>query len=542
METFGRRALLAGTGGSAVLLGSGALSSCATKSGEVQNRPEANAAAVLPSYLPYTGITPDLPPNEQGVEAGFHHFPAERPSVAPEHPGHGETISAMGNIFYAVPPGPDQNSYWAGLNERLGVTLDLRMVASGDYTAKFATTIAGNELPDVMQMRDVANFPQLLDKRFTRLDDQLAGDAIKDYPNLANIPTRHWKPTVFNGGLYGIPIPRGAISSYVFLRLDRFEAAGADPEPKGFEELKKVAQALTDPKRRHWAFGGWTQLLELLIGINEAPNVWRESGGKLTHQFETEEYRQAVGDLIELWRLGVIHPDTFTGQVQKSENFNAATFAIGSHGGYLAWTQHVLDNVDTPGFKMGLMPMYTRDGSRPAAWHIGDGCYSITSLKKQESPDKIKLILRVLDWLAAPFGTEEYLYRLFGAEGVDHTMTADGDPLLTKTGIANTVLPIRYMSDSPAVIYQAGRPEDTDVQHAYQSRSLANTMANPVVGLFSNTAVTKSAGAERTFTDGLQQIVRGRRPIADLDALVAAWRQTAGDAMRAEYEDQLQHR
>ncbi len=273
--------------------------------------------------------------------------------------------------------------------------------------------------------------------------------------------------------------------------------------------------------------------------MNEAPNVWRESGGKLTHQYETEEYRQAVSDLIELWQLGVIHPDTFTGQVQKSENFNAGAFAIGSHGGYLAWTQHVLDNVDTPGFKMGLMPMYTRAGDRLAAWHIGDGCYSITSLKKQESPDKIKLILRVLDWLAAPFGTAEYLYRLFGEEGVDHTVTADGDPLLTKTGITNTVLPIRYMSDSPAVIYQAGRPEDTDLQHAYQSRSLANSMPNPVVGLFSNAAVTKATGAERTFTDGLQQIVRGRRPLADLDALVAAWRKDAGDAMRAEYEDQL---
>ena len=27
----------------------------------------------------------------------------------------------------------------------------------------------------------------------------------------------------------------------------------------------------------------------------------------------------------------------------------------------------------------------------------------------------------MLNWLAAPFGTEEYLYRLYGEEGVDHT-------------------------------------------------------------------------------------------------------------------------
>jgi len=51
-----------------------------------------------------------------------------------------------------VPPGPDQNSYWQGLNERLGVKLDLQMVSNAGYTQKFATTLAGNKLPDMLTL------------------------------------------------------------------------------------------------------------------------------------------------------------------------------------------------------------------------------------------------------------------------------------------------------------------------------------------------------------------------------------------------------
>ena len=44
------------------------------------------------------------------------------------------------------------------------------------------------------------------------LSDHLAGDAILDYPNLANIPTDCWDVGRFNGRIYGLPSPRGAVS------------------------------------------------------------------------------------------------------------------------------------------------------------------------------------------------------------------------------------------------------------------------------------------------------------------------------------------
>lgn len=544
-NAFSRRKLLAGAGGAAVLLGTGGLSACSNGPKAETNTAGANSSVKLPSYVPYTGLKPDLPGTEQGVDPAFRNFPSDNPKSVAEKPGNGGSISGMANIYYAVPPGPDRNSYWAGLNERLGLDLQLQMVSNADYTQKFATTIAGNDLPDMLQFPNgspapVANMPQLLDKRFTNLTEFLSGDAIKEYPNLANIPTRTWKSAIFNGGIYGIPIPRGAIGSYHFIRADLFEAAGVSTEPKSYDELIDAGKALTDPKKRRWAYGLVNQPRQLLGRMNGEPNVWAEEGGKLTHVYETDQYKQTITDLIALWKSGVMHPDSFNPAQPFKQLFNAGTVAINAADGYPGWTQYILDNTGNPGFKLGLMPIYTRDSGELAQWNNGSGVYSITALKKQDDPEKLKMILRTLNWLAAPFGTEEYLYRLYGKAGTDHNIDGSGNPVLTKTGTANAVLPIRYLADSPYTIYQPGRPQDADTQHKYQSLEIPTGINNPTTGLFSNTAATKNATADKNFNDGVNDIIQGRKQFSELDSLVSTWRNAAGDGMRKEYEEQLQ--
>ena len=307
------------------------------------------------------------------------------------------------------------------------------MVSNADYTTKFATTIAGGDLPDLMQTPGgspppVADLPALLDKRFTNLSEFLAGDAVKNYPNLANLPTQSWKSTVFNGGIYGIPIPRGLIGSYNFIRQDLFEAKNLSIAPKGYDELLSTAKELTDPKQRRWAFGMITQIRQFFARLNGEPNVWSYADGKLTHTYETEQYKQTVADMKAFWNAGVLHPDAFNPALPFKQLFNAGTVAINAHDGYPGWTQYILDNASNPKFKLGLMPVYDRSGDALAHWLLGSGIFSFTMLKKQDDQDRIKLLLRTLNWLAAPFGTKEYLYRLYGKEGVDHTSTAGTIP------------------------------------------------------------------------------------------------------------------
>ena len=105
-HAFTRRSLLAGTGGALLLGGSGLLSGCSSSSAAETNTGAANEAVTLPTYIPYTGVKPDLPGTEQGVDPAFRNFPADRPTSVPEAPGNGETVTGMANIYFAVPPGP----------------------------------------------------------------------------------------------------------------------------------------------------------------------------------------------------------------------------------------------------------------------------------------------------------------------------------------------------------------------------------------------------------------------------------------------------
>jgi hypothetical protein len=38
---------------------------------------------------------------------------------------------------------------------------------------------------------------------------------------------------------------------------------------------------------------------------------------------------------------------------------------------------------------------------------------------------------------------------------------------------------------------------------------------------------------------GMSDIIQGRRPIGDVDGLVAEWRQKVGDKMRGEFQDAI---
>lgn len=537
-----RRSLLAGIGTAAVAGGAASMVGCSSKSSQKTNTAAKNASTKLPAYIAYTGAKPDLAGTEQGVMPGFFSYPKDPPKAVAERPGTGkEVVTGMAPIYYAVPPGPNRNSYWAGLNERLGVDLRMQMVGSTEYEQKPATTIAGADLPDAMLLEVTANFPQMLDKLFTPLDEFLAGDAINDYPNLANVPTLAWQHTIYNGHIYGIPIPRATIMNYNFIRQDIFDAVGVSSSPKGYDELVETTKALTDPKKRRWAFSLVQQPRNLLGMMNNEPNGWRYADGKLTNQVETDEYRRTVSDLTAMWKSGVIHPNAFSDSQNKAALFMGGTCCINSNDGYVTWSQFTAEGKTVPGFKLGLMETYNREGTELAHWHNGPGIFhtAFTGLKKQDSKDKLKLILRVLDYLAAPFGTEEYLYRIYGQEGVDHTLTSDGDPVLTAKGLANTVVPVRYLADAPSVIYQPGRPQDVKLQHEYQSKEIPTGVQDPTLGLFSDAAASKGDTVSGNLDDGVNQIIQGRKPLSELDSLLDAWRSGGGDAMRKEYLDQL---
>ncbi|MFC7586105.1 hypothetical protein ACFQYP_21955 [Nonomuraea antimicrobica] len=96
----------------------------------------------------------------------------------------------------------------------------------GDYPSKVAVIIAGGDLPDAMAVRhEIPQRPAMLNALFEDLSEHLSGPAVREYPYLANIPTAHWRATVYNGGIYGLPMPRANVGSVMFYRADRVRNA-----------------------------------------------------------------------------------------------------------------------------------------------------------------------------------------------------------------------------------------------------------------------------------------------------------------------------
>jgi hypothetical protein len=99
-------------------------------------------------------------------------------------------------------------------DQPLNANMNINVVAGPDYQTKFVTTMASDDLPDIMHIYNgyalAPNLPAFFKAQCADLTPCLAGDAAKEYPYLAAIPTYAWKNSVsaIDGALFLIPIQR----------------------------------------------------------------------------------------------------------------------------------------------------------------------------------------------------------------------------------------------------------------------------------------------------------------------------------------------
>jgi putative aldouronate transport system substrate-binding protein len=528
-----RRRFLAMSGGAAAAVaGSGLLSACTTGSASGPSTGGAGSVT-FPDYLPATPVRPDLPATAQGVLAGFYDYPAHPVAAISGKPGQGAgTVRAMTDIFNPVPPGVGSNAYWQELNRRLGADLDLSMTPDADYVAKLSTVISGGDLPDMMLISSVlAHRADVLTRLCADLTEFVSGPAVKDYPFLANIPKDAWLSTAYGGGIYAIPIPRAIVGTIMFARTDLIRQRSLNPEPADYREFAELAKGMTDARAHHWAFGaakGTLTFIGIMLGV---PNVWRQEGGRFTSEYETPERKEALARTAELAKAGVFHPDAFGGKLQVRDLFGNGTLGFDADG-YAAWD--LLAN--TYDVEVGSLTAPRYDGGGTARHRAGATAFAITAFKKADK-ERIRQLLRICNWLAAPLGTSEYMFRKFGVEGTHYTMR-DGKPVPTDKGKVEVALPLDYIAAPPHILGPGDRAR-VDAQRAYQEKVVPTIVRNPADGLYSATAVDKAGQLSQIINAAELDIVSGRKPVSSWDEAVRTWRQAGGDAARAEYEKAL---
>src|SRR4051794_270608 len=157
----------------------------------VAPKPTAASAARLPAYVPLQAVKPDLPPTDAGLQAGYFTYPKQLQKSVPNPPGSGGDVTAVVNTTMALPPAVDDNVSWQAVNKAANANMKMLLVSSTDYATKAAALMAGNDLPDLFYLGHnltVRGLPQFLRSAYTDLTPFVAGDAIKDYPNLAAFP------------------------------------------------------------------------------------------------------------------------------------------------------------------------------------------------------------------------------------------------------------------------------------------------------------------------------------------------------------------
>jgi len=503
-----------------------------------------NQAVKLPTYTPFSGVQADLPGNPEGLLDAFSSYPASPMKVTSGPPGKGGPVSAFVLTGSPVPPSLDQNPFWQELNRRLNVDLKLTITPSADMATKFAALVAGDDLPDFIVPAlfspqglgaGIGNLPAWLSAKCQDLSEFLSGDAVKEWPFLANLPTAAWKMCVYNGGIFGLPVPRGVGGTLMFRRDDLFSQVGANPNPASYTEFVEVCKQMLDAKGNRWVAtaGGLMFFVQQMLGV---PNRWKLDGGKLTNSIETDEFRRALDTVSKLVKDGYAHPDSFIANPPVKRWFNAGNTVLNPDR-YTAWPQYFAENVAGPTFKISGMRPPKYDGGGFASTWQSDPTNNFTALKKADK-GRIRDLLAIANWLAAPFGSEEFLFRRFGTAPLHYEMR-NGGPAQTQAGVAQTVLGIRYIVDGPDVIFIPGNSEATKASYEYQKSIIPTSLKDPTVGYFSDAWSRKRPVLDNLQNTAQNDILAGRKPLSSLDDTIREWKSSGGDECRQQFQEQI---
>jgi putative aldouronate transport system substrate-binding protein len=568
--SLSRRDFLRRTLGAGVLVSASALMTACSGSPTAPGATTAPAGAAskasgtkpvtLPAYVPPANLpAADFPGSTDGVVApGFVNWPRTTFQSVKQAPGDGSEVSIFINLPGAPPPAVDQNPAWQAWNTALNAKLTFQFYAFADLAPKFGTLIAGDDLPDIIHTlvrQDIPLTPELLAAKGNDLSRFVSGDAIKDYPNLAALPTRSWKSMIFDNKIYGVPVPtpQGQFFWWPYIHQELLDAAGVS-QPKTTDDYKQLMLQLTKQQQNQYGIltqAGYQYSYDMNTGngwypaMFGAPNLWSvDSSGKFTHMWQTDAYKQALAFDVDLFKAGVFFPDSSNlNVVTAATAFEARQGAFVLTGlrpdfwdirGTAAEGLQPAPNVNllTPPGAPGLKPQY----------YNGRAAFSIAILKKAPEA-RIKMLLRVLDYIAAPFGSEEFLLINYGVKGRDWEPDANGNPITTRTGqtdmggiATGAVSFLSTLTGRFQVLYSAADPGFAKRIQDYEKILAPISVEDASLGLYSATQARKGVTLIQPFGDGITDIVTGRRPLTDLDSLVQGWASAGGNAVRSEYE------
>jgi putative aldouronate transport system substrate-binding protein len=483
----------------------------------------------------------------EGVPDAYYRYPEPFQTVA-QVPGSGGTVS-LALLSDKRIKARDENAYWQELEARLGVTIDAQLWPGAAYAERMATTIAGGDFPDLMHVFTLL-YPQATEFQiqgaFADLTQYLDGDARNVFPNLAAFPSYSWENSKVNGVQYGVPNPTSLQPNALWYRADWLETVGLAAPTNAAEALGMwQAFAQNDPDG-NGAADTYGLSFERLNAIEqrfihgmfrvlaEGDDFILAPDGTFVHAIETPEFRTSLEYMQQVWASGACHPDSLTQTSNEvREQLIAGTAGSGANAFILyGFIRDEAVKINPNAQIQGLVPP-GHDGGEGVAYNIGGwfGQFCIPSSITDEA--RLQELLRITDYFAAPFGSEEYTFLNYGIEGVHHTVAETGARVLTQQGEEEI---FSASLGGLNVLYDADRDRIKYVQDVMAAQTRIGVFS-PTVNLYSPTAAATAGELGQLYTDRMIEIGTGRAPIDALDDWIADWKSRGGDQIRQEYQE-----
>lgn len=497
-----------------------------------------------------------------GVQPVYTAYPASYWTSVAAAPGRGGELKTFQMLYFSPPAALESNPFWQELNKRINADFRPSYASGDNYDAKVATTLAGGTLPDIMYLRDeVPAVQQAIQAgAFADLSDALGGDAVLEYPNLANLETHAWRNSAKGNRIMGVPRTSPRMTSCPVIRTDLMEAVGATGQPADAaafaDVLAEIAKLGEHAGRRVWAVGGLGtgQIQMLTRWMFGAGADWTlSSGGKLVHSIETDAFEASMEYLADLWQRKVFHPDAIALGSDSQRSKEKQLWLEGSIAFELddpSWlsSQGMLQVEEgTPGARVGyLMPPGHDGGEIVVQAGPGYGGFDGISASAAKDPKRLAELLRFLDWWAAPFGTEENLFiGGSGLEGYNYTFGPNKQIVSTDdaTALANLQgLKWLGVTAPPYIVLNNENAPRADSLVAQMEYLTTAAVDSPVVGLTSTTQTSRGAQLTQINDDYRNKIVSGKLSVSAIKDWRADWRKAGGDQVKADYRKLLDER
>jgi putative aldouronate transport system substrate-binding protein len=533
-KPLNRRSFLGfvGAGAAAATL-AGCSTGTASSSGGVFTA--ADIAGVIPNYYPVDYAVPDIV-SVAGSTAGFLTLPATLRKSVEKIPGSGGSYTALSPAWWTIPSA--NNSYFKAVNKELGTDVKFQVSDGNTYGEKIQAVLASpNNVPDMVVIPSwnlPPKFDQAVGSLFADLSPFLAGDKVKDYPNLANIPTDSWKYSVFQGKLYGLPYPGEVIQNAFFYRKDIFDELGLQL-PTDADSFIDILADATDPSKNRWGSDDLWNAGQIMFGV---PDKWIEIDGKLVHKFETEQFRAALDWLTRLYKSGAVHPDAMAGNDQQANSRYEAGNTLVKSDGVGGWAESLARVLPSnPSYNTQAMDYFAADGGDPVLYK-GSPASIFSFINKKSDEAAIKEMLAVANFAAAPFGTAEYQLLNSGVKGTHYDLDANGAPVLNEKGQAEVTSTYSFLVHPPVVQAHVEYPQFV-TDYCNWSARMSAFATDPVLYGVQIQEPAKFGSLGTPFDDLKADVANGRKDLSALDGAIKTWKSKGGDELRKFYQKYL---